>query len=66
MWKNIKLNFVKLENCHIFQQLQYEEVFLRSTQKAWCLINKGPTKPVIVTGLSGKIPELVHVDFAKR
>jgi hypothetical protein len=66
MWKNIKLNFVKLNDCHIFQQLQYEEVFLRSTQQALCLVNKGPKKPVIVTGLSGKIPELVHVDSAKR
>lgn len=60
------LNFIELHDVHIFQQLQYEEILLRSTQKSWCLINKGPIKPVIVTGLSGKIHELVHLEKAKR
>jgi hypothetical protein len=66
MLKQIKLNYVKLNGLHIFDQLQYEEILLRSTNKSWCIVNKGPIKPVIVTGLSGKIPELVHTDLARR
>lgn len=64
--KRCLMNFVQLHDIHIFQQLQFEEILLRSTTKSWCLVNRGPIQPVIVTGLSGKIHELVHLEKAKR
>lgn len=51
---------------HIFEQLRLEELLLRHDNSCWCLINSGPKVPAIVTGFSGKVPELVEIDAARR
>jgi lipoate-protein ligase A len=63
-----KLRFARLRNVHIFEQLRLEELLLRhdDSDSCWCLINSGPPAPTIITGLSGKVPELVDIDAAKR
>lgn len=61
-----KLRFARLKNVHIFEQLRLEELLLRHDDKCWCLINSGPKIPAIVTGFSGKVPELVEIEAAKR
>lgn len=61
-----RLHFVRLKNMHIFDQLRIEELLFRSSNEAWCLLNMGPQLPTVVTGLSGKVPELVNIDAAKR
>jgi lipoate---protein ligase len=61
-----KLRFARLKNVHIFEQLRLEELLLRQDNSCWCLINSGPKIPAIVTGFSGKVPELVNIEAAKR
>jgi lipoate-protein ligase A len=61
-----KLRFARLRNVHIYEQLRLEELLLRYDDSCWCLINSGPKLPAIVTGFSGKVPDLVDVVSAKR
>ena len=61
-----KLRFARLRNMHIYEQLRLEELLLRYDENNYCLINTGPVLPTIVTGLSGKIHELVNINEAKR
>lgn len=66
------LRFLRLTGVPIYQQLQLEEVLLRCDSMNYCIINSTPwekklAQPVsIVTGLGGKIPELVDIPKAKR
>lgn len=53
----MKLNFLKLKNMPIYEQLQLEEALLRADEENWCLLNYG-TPPAIVLGVSAK-PHLV-------
>lgn len=57
-----KINYIKLKNYPIFQQLQLEEALLKATTDQWCLINEG-TSAAVVMGISGK--EEVLVDQQK-
>ena len=56
-----EINLLLLENCPIFQQLQIEEMLLRTSEDNWCVINSGST-PAIVLGISGKVEEMVHTE----
>lgn len=61
-----RIRLVRLKNTHIYDQLLIEELLFRSSQDSWCILNSGPPSPTIVTGLSGKVPELVNIEAAKR
>lgn len=58
------LNFVKLNQIPIFQQLQWEEALLRADEQNWCLINSG-SSPAIVMGISGQVDLLINQDKIK-
>ena len=60
-----KINLLSLKNCPIFQQLQIEEMLLRTSEDNWCVINSGST-PAIVLGISGKVEEMVHTEKHKK
>ena len=62
--KSIKC--VNLRGMNIFQQLQYEELLLRNTTQNWFLYNTHSQEKTIVVGFSGKIPELVNIEKAKK
>lgn len=55
------MKLIHLINHTIQQQLDIEENLLRSETDNYVLINSG-TPPAIVLGISGKAPELVHLD----
>lgn len=55
----MKLHFLHLKNCPIFEQLQIEEALLRASEENFCLLNEG-SPPSIVMGISGKTQELVN------
>src|SRR5687767_1077557 len=55
------INFLRLHNCPIFQQLQLEEAILRSeNSENWCIINQNNPEKAIVMGISGVFNELVN------
>jgi lipoate-protein ligase A len=49
---------LRLKSCPVLEQLQLEEMLLRTDSGNWCIINEGST-PAIVMGISGKKEELV-------
>jgi lipoate-protein ligase A len=55
------MNFLKLTNYPIFDQLALEESLLRHDNRNFCLLNVG-SPPTIVMGISGKAETLVHLD----
>lgn len=61
----MNLNYLFLENTHIYDQLQLENFFLRNKEENYCLVNVG-SKPAIVMGVSGKAHEWIHVPQAKK
>lgn len=58
------LNFLEL-SVPIYEQLQIEESLLRAATGNYCLINRGSPR-AIVMGISGKPPELLHLDLVRR
>ena len=60
-----EINLLLLENCPIFQQLQIEEMLLRTSEDNWCVVNSGST-PAIVLGISGKVEEMVQIEKHKK
>ncbi|CAM9154113.1 unnamed protein product, partial [Ectocarpus fasciculatus] len=66
------LRFVRLSGLPIFRQLQLEEVLMRHDDQNYCLFNSVPpeaprsAQAFVVTGLGGKIPELVEEERARR
>ncbi len=60
----IEIYLLDLWNTSIFEQLQLEEMLLRTDRRNFLIVNRG-SSPTIVMGISGKIEELVHVDKAR-
>lgn len=60
-----KLNYLKIKNVPILQQLQLEEALLRTDSTNWCLINEG-SPPAIVMGISGKADSLIHFELLNK
>ncbi len=52
---------IQLHNLPIYEQLLLEEHLLRHENENYIVVNSGST-PAIVLGISGKVPELVHLD----
>lgn len=53
------LHLVRLHQCPILQQLQWEEALLRGDYRNFCLINTG-SPPAIVMGISGKTEDHIN------
>lgn len=53
------LYLIELEGAPIFEQLKIEEALIRTSEKNFCLINRG-SPPAIVMGISGKSRELIY------
>jgi lipoate-protein ligase A len=63
------LRFVRLQGVPIFQQLQLEEVLMRlDPEHSYCIFNASAASalPTVVTGLGGKIPDLVDLEKTER
>lgn len=64
------MRFVRLNGTPIFRQLQMEELLMRHDQHNYCLFNsthEGAARDVsVVTGLGGRIPELVDESLCCR
>ena len=56
---------IRLTNHAIYDQLLIEEQLLRHESGNYILINSG-SPPAIVLGISGKVPELVHLTLMSR
>jgi lipoate---protein ligase len=56
----MKLNFLKLNDVFIGEQLQLEEALLRADTENWCILNTG-TAPAIVMGLSTQLNDVVDL-----
>lgn len=48
----------------IFTQLRMEEALLRGTKDSWLILSRGQEPATIVLGMTGKAPELVHLEAA--
>jgi lipoate-protein ligase A len=59
------LAFLKLQNVSIFEQLQLEELLLRTSDQNICLINTGSSR-AIVMGISGKAEELLNLEKLQK
>lgn len=55
------IHLLRCDNLFIYRQLQIEEALLRNSDKNWCLFNSG-SPLAIVMGISGRAPELLHLD----
>jgi lipoate-protein ligase A len=55
------MKLIRLQNKPIYEQLLLEEHLLRHETENYIIVNSGST-PAIVLGISGKAPELVHLD----
>lgn len=65
MTEKPSLQFVQLQNCPIFHQLQLEEALLRADDRNWCILNEGTT-PAIVMGISGKPEQLIDKNHFQK
>lgn len=61
----MKIHFLSLKNCSIYDQLALEEALIRTNTENWCIVNDGSEK-AIVMGISGKKEELINVEKAKE
>lgn len=55
------MKLLHLKDVSIFDQLQFEECFLRTNEGDLCIINEG-SSPAIVMGISGKPKEVINFD----
>jgi len=60
-----KMQYLKVKNFPILEQLQLEEALLRADCNNWCLINQG-SPPAIVMGISGKKEVVIQEDFYRH
>lgn len=59
------IKFIHTKNLSIFNQLEIEEALLKTDDDSWCLINEGSPR-YIVTGISNKAEDLLHLDKLKE
>lgn len=53
------IEFLKLNQWTIYEQLQLEEALLRADNKNWCIVNENASDAVVM-GISGKKDELIN------
>ncbi|XP_031474398.1 uncharacterized protein LOC116246709 isoform X1 [Nymphaea colorata] len=56
------INLLRFKGKPIFDQLILEEKLLRRSSDNWCIVNDGTDRPTIVSGLSGKLSQLIEVE----
>ena len=68
MATKLPMKLVRCNGMHIFDQLRLEEVLLRLTCTNYCIFNtSGATNgPVVITGLGGKVNELIDTRKTAR
>ncbi|MCH9632914.1 MAG: Lipoate-protein ligase A [Chlamydiae bacterium] len=62
---NSPINFIKLSNCPIYDQLELEEALLRANDQNWCIVNMG-SPDAIVLGISSKPEEMIHLNHLQN
>jgi lipoate-protein ligase A len=59
------LHWIDLRGVSIFEQLQLEEMLLRTDPRSFCLVNQGSLRSIVL-GISSKPEELVDLQRAKK
>ncbi|OGN64293.1 MAG: hypothetical protein A3E80_05535 [Chlamydiae bacterium RIFCSPHIGHO2_12_FULL_49_9] len=59
------VHLIELNNVPILKQLQLEEALLRSSDKNFCIINRGSARAVVM-GISGQPENLLNLSRLKR
>ena len=61
----MKIHFLNLKDCSIYEQLALEEALIRTNIENWCIVNDGSEKSIVM-GISGKKEELIDLKKAKE
>jgi lipoate-protein ligase A len=61
----LKIHFLNLKDCSIYEQLALEEALIRTNIENWCIVNDGSEKSIVM-GISGKKEELIDLKKAKE